>query len=112
MNKLYFGLLFLFFLCFCEPKSVHSDVVLEKDQMIKLLTQLHLAEAYVNANYTYSDSAKYMYVILRDSVLKAQGTNVAVFDSSMTYYQNDVKSMDEIYAASIDSLSLLEGIAK
>ena len=80
--------------------------------MIKILTQLHLAEAFVNANYTYSDSAKYMYKKMEDSILTAQGTNLAIFDSSMSYYQKDVKSMDEIYAASIDSLSLMEGIAK
>ncbi|MBC7387999.1 MAG: DUF4296 domain-containing protein [Opitutaceae bacterium] len=112
MNKLLIGLLLLMIFSACKKETQTEANVLEKEKMVTVLTQLHLAEAYVNANYTFSDSARYLYKSLEDSILKSQGTNLAVFDSSLAYYQKDVKSMDEIYAASIDSLSLMEGISK
>ncbi len=112
MNKVFIGFLFILLVASCNEEKSGNANVLEKEQMVKILTSLHLAEAYVNANYTFSDSARYVYKKLEDSIFKSKGTNLAVFDSSLAYYQNDVKSMDDIYAASIDSLSLMEGMAK
>lgn len=112
MNKLLIGFLLMLIISSCKQETQTEANVLEKEKMVTVLTQLHLAEAYVNANYTFSDSARYVYKKLEDSILKSQGTNLAIFDSSLAYYQKDVISMDNIYAASIDSLSLMEGIAK
>jgi len=96
----------------CSSETKVPDNVLDKSTMINLVSELHLTEAYVNVNYPYSDSARYIFRKLEDSVLKANGTQKTVFDSSMSYYQKDIKTMDEIYAASIDSLTLIEGTNK
>jgi hypothetical protein len=80
--------------------------------MATVLCELHKAEAYVNSNFQYNDSSKYIYKKLEDSILAANGTQLVAFDSSMAYYCRNIKLLDEIYAEAIDSLSLEESLGK
>jgi len=86
--------------------------VLDKSKMATVLRELHKAEAYVNTNFQYNDSSKYVYKKLEDSILTANGTQLVAFDSSMAYYGRNIKLLDEIYAEAIDSLSLEESLGK
>lgn len=96
------------FLFSCEESA--PEKVLSKDKMVNILKELHLAEAYVNANFTYTDSSRYLYKKFEDSTYKAYGTDAVTFDSSMAYYHRNIKQLDEIYALVVDSLSLREGV--
>lgn len=80
--------------------------------MATIIRELHLAEAYVNSNFQYNDSSKYVYKKLEDSILTANGTELIAFDSSIAYYSRNIKLLDDIYAEAIDSLSLKESLAK
>jgi len=95
----------------CEKNDIPSDVI-SPNKMSNILKELHLAEAFVNSNYQYSDSSKFVYKKLEDSILLAYETKQSIFDSSMIYYQKNVKLLDEIYTRTVDSLSLKEGLAK
>ena len=111
MKSLFGCVLFLsvsLFLFSCEDPL--PEKVLSKDKMVNILKDLHLGEAYVNANYSYNDSSRYLYKKFEDSTYKAYGTDAVTFDSSMAYYGRNIKQLDEIYALVVDSLSLKEGI--
>ncbi len=101
----------IFLLGACTSEDAPSSV-LGKDKMVNILMQLHLAEAFVNANYPFSDSSKFVYKSMEDSVLRVQGTDVVTFDSSMAYYQRHAELLDGIYSAVVDSLSLRESVRK
>ena len=95
----------------CNKNNDKPDLVLEQDRMVPILTELHLAEAYINANFSYTDSTKTIYKHLEDSILKAYQTTKPVFDSSMNYYRKDLPKFDQIYAATVDSLNMRESLA-
>ena len=112
MYKLFLISISFLLLFSCSDEVQKPEGVLSKEKMIKLLKELHLAEAYVNSNYNYSDSSKYMYKTLEDSILKSLNVKEAEFDSSLKYYQKNIKLMDQIYAAAIDSLNVQESVLK
>ena len=95
----------------CKENDI-PEGLLAPEKMSHILKDLHLAEAYVNSNFAYNDSSKFLYKKLEDSILVKNGTQLATFDSSMVYYQKHIKLLDEIYAVTIDSLSLKESIGK
>jgi hypothetical protein len=99
--------LLIFSACNSDDRPSH---VLTKEKMVDILTNLHLAEAYVNTNFPFSDSSKYVYKKMQDSILKAQGTDGVAYDSSLAYYQRHVEVLDQIYSSVVDSLSLGETI--
>ena len=112
MYKLLNFILLVLALSSCKSDKQVPDNILPKDKMVLLIRDLHLVEAYINANFTYSDSSKFLFKNLEDSIFKAHQTSPVAFDSSMAYYQRNIKDMDEIYAVVVDSLSLMEGTAK
>ncbi len=84
--------------------------MLSPEKMSFILKDLHMAEAYVNSNFQYNDSSKYLYKKLEDSILNVHGTQSVAFDSSMAYYQRNIEMLDKIYEVTIDSLGMKEGI--
>jgi hypothetical protein len=102
--------LFALFFASCKEEKTPENI-LSKEQMVQIMKDLHLAEAFVNSNYSYSDSSKYVYKKMEDSLLKTHGTNQMVFDSSLAYYQRDMKALDKIYESVVDSLGLKEDIS-
>lgn len=96
----------------CNDENKVPENLIQPAKMAEILENLHLAEAYVNSNFQYSDTSKFVYKRLEDSILKAQGTQLAVFDSSMRFYQINVKLLDKVYALTVDSLSLKEALSK
>ena len=102
---------FLAFITSCNQDNKPENV-LDKNKMATVLRELHKAEAYVSTNFQYNDSSKYVYKKLEDSILKANNTELIVFDSSMAYYNRNIKLLDKIYAEAIDSLSVEESLDK
>jgi len=107
-----FLFVFTFFVLSNCQKDDKPSYILDKDKMVPLLVDLHLTEAFVNSNYPMSDSARYVYKKMEDSIFKARGLDQPIFDSSMAYYKRNIKLMDEIYVSVVDSLSLREGLQK
>jgi hypothetical protein len=104
-----FAVLILLVSCNQDNKP---ENVLDKNKMSTILLELHKAEAYINSNFQYNDTSKYIYKKLEDSILAANGTQLVAFDSSMAYYRRNIELLDEIYAEAIDSLSLEESLKK
>lgn len=111
-KRLFFFLLILLFGTACQEESIPNNV-LPKEKMTNLLKDLHLTEAYINSNYAFnSDSAKYAYLEMQDSIFKVYETDSATFDSSLSFYKTHVRLLDEIYISIIDSLNMREGLGK
>lgn len=94
--------------CENSKKSAPNNLI-QKNQMVDLITELHLAEAKVqNMGYRSSDSSFLVYEKLQLEVLQKHKVSKADYDSSYAFYSRNLKEFDEIYAKVVDSLSLKE----
>ncbi len=107
-------ILFLFLLltaCTESPKPPPGT--LDKDRMINILIDIHIAEAKAGGvSLRSQDSATVYYKVLEGDVFKKHGVDSTTYYRSYRYYMNNIKEMDEIYAAVVDSLSLRENSIK
>lgn len=92
----------------CESsKDRVPENLIDKDQMSKIITDIHLAESKVQTMaYKSSDSALLMYDKLQLDVLQKHKVSKVAYDSSYAYYSRHLKDFDQIYAKVVDSLSL------
>jgi hypothetical protein len=111
--KKYFSILLVFFLVSCEDSSnqVPSDL-LSKEVMVKILIDIHLAEAKVTQTGFPPDTAIKAFQKSKNEILKKNGANPEIFKKSYYYYMNNLQGMDDIYAAVVDSLSFREARGK
>jgi hypothetical protein len=107
-------ILFLFLLltaCTESPKPPPGT--LDKDRMINILIDIHIAEAKAGgASLRSQDSATVYYKVLEGDVFKKHGVDSTTYYNSYRYYMRNIKEMDQIYAAVVDSLSLRENSIK
>ena len=116
INK--YNRLFLFFfllagLLGCTQKVVKRAEVPEdlipRDTLVNIFVDLRLLDAVIN--YEQKRSNRKMNEInyyLHNSVLNKYGITREQFERSYTYYQADLKIIDEIYADAITQLSKLK----
>ena len=100
--------------CFaCDDKKSKPEGVLPKEKMISFLIDLHIAEARINNLNLRRDSAEKLFHKVEDSLFAKNGIDSdTVYDYSYEYYLKDIKGLDEIYSAVVDSLSLRERLSK
>ncbi|MGI4831945.1 MAG: DUF4296 domain-containing protein [Janthinobacterium lividum] len=81
-----------------------------KDQMVTLLTRLHLLESRIEASRLAPDSARSLFLAQQRDLLWQRHISEqdSSFERSYRYYAVHGKDLDEIYAAVIDSLNLVE----
>jgi len=109
--KKFFFLLLLLTACAESPKPPAGT--LDKDRMINILIDIHVAEARAGgAALRSQDSSTVYYKVLEAEVFKKHGVDSTTYYNSYRYYMNNLKQMDQIYAAVVDSLSLRENSIK
>ncbi len=110
MKKFLFCLLLLS-ACVESPKPPPGT--LDKDRMINILIDIHIAEAKASgASLRSQDSVTVYYKTLEQDVFKKHGVDSTTYYNSYRYYMANIKQMDQIYAAVVDSLSLRENSIK
>ena len=82
--------------------------LLSKDQMVRLLIDLHLLEARIDASRLGVDTARALYVRHQRTFLRRAQTTDSAFQQSYRYYGVHGKDLDDIYQAVIDSLGSKE----
>jgi len=95
---------------------IHNNNVVPKgiivpEKMGKILTDLHLADAVANQNFTVkdvSDSIAWKNKSFRNLILRKYQIDTAMFDRSFSYYIQRPAEMDSIYARMITDLSRLQ----
>ncbi len=91
----------------CKDSTLTTAGILTQEQMIPIITDLHIAEAKVqNMAFKHQDSSYSMYVKLEAEILKKYNVSKTVYDSSFNYYSKNLNLLNEIYEKSIDSLNL------
>lgn len=107
MKKLFLIILIAF--AGCQQEKSGSTGILSKEQMVSVLTDIHIAEAQVGMKNLPLDSSKKVFTSFEQEILKKYKVDNAVFKKSYQYYlKENLKEMDVIYSAVVDSLSMRE----
>ncbi len=100
--------LLLLISCGGKNNDQRPDDVLPPETMTKILTDMHLAEGYINARTGNADSLKQLGVGYRDEIYKTYQTNNEQFKKSFDFYNLHPVILDSIYAEVITALSKKE----
>ena len=87
--------------------------LLDKDQMVSFLIDLHLAEAkmnYVEAGKT--DSLEILFRNYEAYLMSQHGFTDSVYLDSYAYYLDHMELLDDIYSDVVDSLSVMNSQQK
>jgi hypothetical protein len=82
--------------------------ILNEEEMVKVLIDIHLTEGFVQALPIPYDSSKKLYPILENEIFEKHNISDSLYLQSLQYYLRDAIKMEELYARTIDSLTLIE----
>jgi hypothetical protein len=88
----------------CSGKQEIPKDILDKNQMTKLLIQVHLLEAKVGRLGLRADSAKQVYDHFQRLMLQEAGVDSVSFARSFAYYSDNPQHFKKVYNAVVDSL--------
>jgi hypothetical protein len=106
----FFVLVYACYLVSCtsdKPKSILSE-----SEMIKIISEIHLAESKVANAYMSVDSSRMFYTALEKEIFDKHKITTQDFKTNYDFYLNNPILMDKIYAAVVDTLSIKEGLGK
>ena len=102
-------ILFAVLLAFsCQKSARKPDDILSQEDMVKVLSELYIAEEKVTRLTLQQDSAQQVFELFRDKVFEITGVPDSVFKKSFNYYMDHPIEMETIYAVLVDSLQLRE----
>jgi hypothetical protein len=91
----------------CTQKGKPKGLLGQAD-MVRVMTELYLAEQKVATVGVSRDSTAQMFRYMSPEIFSNAGTNDSIFRLSFDYYMENPVQMQEIYTALIDSLNLRE----
>ena len=107
--KFIFYVAFFIFLSGCHNRhSKAPDGIMSQEEMVSFLIDLQLTEAKISTLRLPDDTVRLFYDEIKQELYRKHGIKDSIFVKSMSYYVNDVKGIEEIYSAVVDSLSLRE----
>lgn len=89
-------------------KEKSPEGILSEGKMVEVLIDIHLAEGLVSSFPIHYDSSRLLYPYFENEVFLKHDIADSVFIKSLEYYMLDIKTMDRIYARTIDSLHVVE----
>jgi len=96
---------FIFLMVGCWPEKTPEGILTEQ-QMVKVLTEIYIAEEKANHIGISHDSVVKIFPHFESKVFEKENLSDSVFAKSMEYYKANPKKLESIYAALVDSLSL------
>ena len=104
-----FSLVFFITLAACSnnTKAPPPDI-LSKEKMVQYLIDLEITEAKITSLNLPPDTIKTFYDTIRKELFRKHNMTDSAYYKSLRYYLYDVKDMEDIYSAVVDSLSLRE----
>nr|WP_245889490.1 DUF4296 domain-containing protein [Cecembia rubra] len=100
------GALFLVLLS-CNKNKI-PEGILDEDKMVELLVEIHFVEGLVSTFPVHYDSSRVLYPLFEKEIFEKHQIPDSVFRRSLEYYMRDAKTMDRLYARTIDSLHVIE----
>lgn len=92
----------------CKKEEKLPPGVMTKEEMVKWMIPMYLAEARTQLLNLKMDSAYRIFIPLQDSLKRSSGIQDSVFVKSYQYYLDHSAELELVYDAVIDSLSLRE----
>ena len=89
-------------------KGAGDGDILSKQQMVKVMQELYIADEKVNHMGLPHDSAKQIATQLHSRVFENAALTDSIFKKSFDYYMERPQEMEIIYAALVDTLHLRE----
>ena len=94
--------------CACGDNDQNKKNILTREEMVKALTEVYLAEQKVNRLGLPRDSAEHEFERFQQRIFEKIDVQDSVFKRSFNYYMDRPKEMELIFTALVDSLSLME----
>lgn len=91
-----------------EGDSEKPDQVLDENEMVDVLVDVHLAEAVLTRIRGKGENVEGLTDAYYQKVFEKHEINKKIFDTSMYYYQQNLGEMDEIYEQVITELNKME----
>lgn len=107
-RSLVFALLSLLLMDSCTAEKEEKQAPLSKDEMVRVMMEIYLAEARLSVLPVDRDSAYRLFIPFQDSLLYHRGIKDSTLRSAYDYYLNRPDELEQIYDQLIDSLSLRE----
>ncbi|NEM97802.1 DUF4296 domain-containing protein [Pontibacter burrus] len=108
--KRLFSILFCLSLFGCgqQKNTSAADNPVPEVKMIQILADVHVMEALIESNISYPDSAVMVYNKRHKEILEKHGVTPEAFHESYKYYADNLREMDLLYEAVLDTLTLRE----
>lgn len=112
MNRL-FRLIFCLCLLSCQqqPDDLPANMV-PQQTMVRILADIHTAEALIERNVSYPDTAQVIYAEEHAEILEKYGVEQEAFRETYEYYLTNLEEMDKLYEVVVDTLSVRESLAE
>ncbi len=91
-----------------KPEFKKPDPLLSKEQMVKVLTELHLLEASVNLRNAQNTTTNKKDTLIYSDFFKKYGTTYAVFQENFKYYASQPVVLSQLYDQVIIDLTRKE----
>nr|WP_262921671.1 DUF4296 domain-containing protein [Pontibacter ruber] len=95
-----------------QEEQQKPEHLLSRDKMIQILADVHTAEATVEHQVVYPDTALMTFNYLQQQILKKHKISEQEFRDTYNYYLDNLKEMDKLYEIIIDTLSVRESKAR
>lgn len=99
---------FFLFSCSQKQQAERPAYLINKDEMVKIMVDMHLVETAANLKVYPPDSAQQLYQNNFASIFLTHGVTQEKYDSSLFYYATQTNQMNIIYDQVLESLSELE----
>lgn len=97
--------------CQSQSDQKPKDIIPE-DKMVRILADIHTAEAIIESNVIYPDTALMTFNQEQEKIFARYNVTQSQFKNTYDYYLKNLKDMDELYEIVVDTLSMRETKAK
>ena len=105
-NLKYFILLTLFIIASCDSE-IKEDVI-NKEKMVKILIDMHLAEEAIENLSFDKDTLEALFARKEQEILDKYSISEELYRKSYSYYFFEPEELDKVYAVMLDSLLLYQ----
>jgi hypothetical protein len=78
--------------------------LIPESKMVRILADIHLAEAQVESTVAYPDTALMAFGKLQNNIWKKHGVTEDQFRDTYNFYSKNIKEMDRLYEIITDTL--------
>lgn len=110
--KRLFCILFCLCLLSCGQETDDKPAnMVPTQKMVRILADIHTAEALIEHNVAYPDTAMVIFSERQKAILKKYGVKQQAFKRTYRYYLTHLDEMDKLYEVIVDTLSVRESQA-